>query len=419
MSNSAKQKTNLQASDISLREPVIAEGEWKIVGWDHNPPEPFEGFGGTVGLGQDVVRLGDGTWLVVFHAGYWHCSAATPMVVPPQTIEKWKQAGYPADHVAPQGGRILSMRSCDEGRTWSRPSTLLVTRWDVSPVGMNCLEDGTLLLFVNQQASWYGLDAAPAGHLQVNTRIGVIRSTDDGQTWSEINWLKAPRSFYQRAYAQAVRRPDGVLLYPTYTADCFAGVLHGAVHCSDDDGCSWHLLAELARDDGEDLDEPSLTVLPDGRIMLMTRLDAAVFYSDDGGQTWRFSHHAPFAPFKAHRTTVLSDGTVVCWMTSRNILRVSWSADGGVTWKTDDDGLAFPLADRYGYPGGCVLPDGSILVVYYDTCGHQCRTNVWALRFDISKDRSQAVRFPAPIDTKPSTTAPSAGDHELDVDAMN
>ena len=103
------------------------------------------------------------------------------------------------------------------------------------------------------------------------------------------------------------------------------------------------MLSRIERDDGQALDEPSLTLLPDGRLMMLSRLDAAVLYSADGGQSWQLSHQAPFAPLKAHRTSVLADGTVVCWMTSNGKLRVSWRTDCGNTWMTGDDGLRLAL----------------------------------------------------------------------------
>ena len=77
--------------------------------------------------------------------------------------------------------------------------------------------------------------------------------------------------------------------------------------------------------------------------MMLSRLDAAVLYSDDRGVSWSLSHHAPLAPLKTHRTAVLDDGTVVCWTTSQGKLRVSWSTDSGRTWRLDDEGNPFAL----------------------------------------------------------------------------
>ena len=389
-----------------------------VVGWDTNAPDPFPGFGGTVGLGQDCAVLANGDWLVVFHAGYWHMSMATPFIAPYDSVKAWEESGLRPDIEAPEGGRALAVRSTDQGQTWSRPRVISNGEWDRSPVGMTVLQSGRILVFINEQASWYGLNRAPEGHLPVNTRIGVIYSGDHGHTWTEPEWLEIPYAYYQRTYARFLELPDGGILAPCYCSDCFAGPLHGAIHRSDDGGETWRLISALERDDDEDLDEPSLTLLEDGRLMLMTRLDAAVFYSEDMGENWRYSHCAPFAPFKAHRTATLSDGTVVCWMTSCGTLRASWSRDGGRTWALDEEGKPWPLdLDAYGYPGGCVLEDESVFAVYYDAANRQQRTTVWGIRFRIDREADRLEILPAP------GAAHDAGETvvtrgELDVEAM-
>jgi len=372
-----------------------------------------------VGLGQDVAELGNGDWLLVFHAGYWHVSMATPFAVAPETLTSWRESGMPQID-APRGGRVMAVRSTDRGETWSRPSTVFDGRWSDAPVGLTALSSGHLLLFVNEQASWYGLAQAPPGHLPVNTRIGVMRSQDHGLSWSEPQWLDMPYPFYQRAHAQAQELPGGSVLYPTYASDGHGG-LHGAIHRSDDGGRSWKLTSRVERADGQQLDEPSLTLLPDGRLMMLSRLDAAVLYSEDEGLTWSQSHLAPLAPLKAHRTAVLADGTVVCWMTSHGKLRVSWSTDAGATWRVDGEGRPFALdPDFYGYPGGFVMDDESVFVVYYDAANRQQRTSVWGIRFRIGAAREGMVILPAPGATGPDAggTEEDAEDPDADADAM-
>jgi hypothetical protein len=390
-----------------------------VVGWNTNAPDPFPGFTGTVGLGQDFGVLANGDWLLVFHAGYWHVSMATPFIVPRDRLVAWeREGGMPANIEAPEGGRTLAVRSSDRGRTWSRPRTVTNGPWDRSPVGMTVLGSGRILLFINEQASWYGLNQAPEGHLPMNTRIGVMHSDDHGQTWNGPEWLENPYPYYQRTYARFLELPDGGILAPCYCAGTFDGPLHGAVHRSDDGGVRWRLVSTLERTDGQVIDEPSLTLLPDGRLMLMTRLDAAIFYSDDTGRTWSFSHHAPFAPLKAHRTATLPDGTVACWMTSHGTLRVSWSRDGGGTWVVGDDGKPLSLdPEAYGYPGGAVLADDSIYVVYYDAANKQQRTTVWAIRFRIDLKTDRLEMLPVAGEgrqRKESSRTPG----EIDVDQM-
>ena len=56
---------------------------------------PFPGFGGTVGLGQDLAVAHNGDRLLVFHAGYWHMSMATPFAVEPKLLEQYREGGLP------------------------------------------------------------------------------------------------------------------------------------------------------------------------------------------------------------------------------------------------------------------------------------------------------------------------------------
>ena len=106
----------------------------------------------------------------------------------------------------------------------------------------------------------------------------------------------------------------------------------------------------------------------------------ALFYSEDEGRTWEFSHCAPFAPLKPSRLVVLSDGTLVCWMTSSGKLCASFSCDGGEHWHVEPSTGKPHMLDPefYGYPGGTLLDDESIYITYYDAvrwtrlCLHPC-----------------------------------------------
>jgi len=367
----------------------------KIVGWDVNPPDPFPGYGGCIGLLQDCKPMPDGDWLLVFRAGYWHISMATPFVVPKETLDRWEKNGFPRNHSAPTGGRIMGVRSCDNGLNWSRPFTILDTPLDDHPISPIVLRDGTVLLFVGNQASWYGLKEPPSGHLPVNTRVGVMRSMDSGHTWTEPAWLDSPYRYYQRGFSDAIQLPDGGLLLPTYCADQWGEPLRGAIHRSDDSGKTWRCISTIERRDG-DIDEEAIALLPSGRIILITRLDGAVFYSHDLGVSWKYSHKTPFN-IKAPHLILLKDNTLVCLLTSNGHLSVSWSRDEGKTWKLDGDGKPFCLDHEcYGYPGGFVMEDESIFVVYYDGVNNQRRTGVWGLRFRVDEARKSVALLPAP-----------------------
>src|SRR4051794_36423393 len=97
-----------------------------IVGPGVNQPVAFPGYRGFVGW-ESPIRLTSGEWLVGFNAGYWHASPPTPLNYSPKTLAEYVAMGLPADIVAPTGGRAMIVRSNDQGRTWSKPDTLIDT----------------------------------------------------------------------------------------------------------------------------------------------------------------------------------------------------------------------------------------------------------------------------------------------------
>lgn len=91
-----------------------------IVGPGVNQPDPFPGYGGSVGW-ESPVRLQNGDWLVGFNAGYWHASVSTPMHYTAANLEAFRKMGMPTDIVAPTGGRAMITRSRDEGKPGASP----------------------------------------------------------------------------------------------------------------------------------------------------------------------------------------------------------------------------------------------------------------------------------------------------------
>src|SRR5438552_1706663 len=127
----------------------------------------------------DVCRLPNGELFCVFYSGYGHIS--TPSA-------KW-----------PKGGRIMAVRSSDNGQSWNKPLVVIDTDQDDRDPSVACLKDGTLLL------NWFALQ-------QGRVAILLARSTDQGKTWSEPIklTLDSPYSF---ACSSPVRElPDGSLI---------------------------------------------------------------------------------------------------------------------------------------------------------------------------------------------------------------
>src|SRR6516225_10930021 len=127
----------------------------------------------------DVCRLPNGDLYCVFYSGYGHVS--TPN-------DKW-----------PKGGRIMAVRSSDNGKTWGKPVVVMDTDQDDRDPSVACLKDGTLLL------NWFTLQKDQVAVL-------LARSTDAGKTWGEPVKLKLD-STYSFACSSLVRQlPDGSLI---------------------------------------------------------------------------------------------------------------------------------------------------------------------------------------------------------------
>src|SRR5262249_5662719 len=77
----------------------------------------------------DICRLPGGDLFCVFYSGYGHVS--TPNA-------EW-----------PRGGRIMAVKSSDNGQSWSRPAVIIDTEHDDRDPSITCLADGTLLV------SWF------------------------------------------------------------------------------------------------------------------------------------------------------------------------------------------------------------------------------------------------------------------------
>jgi hypothetical protein len=279
----------------------------------------------------DVCRLHNGDLFCVFYSGYRHVS-------PPN--DKW-----------PKGGRIMAVRSTDNGQTWTRPVVIIDTDQDDRDPSVACLKDGTLLL------NWFTLQ---------NDQVAILlaRSTDDGKTWSEPVrlMLDSPYSF---ACSSPVRQlPDGSLILGLYHEDEKKNLAFGATVKSYDGGKTWKELALIGEKSGVVLDaETDVVPLKDGKLLAALRsskVDMHYAVSDDSGKSWGpvrsfgFKGHCPY--FLRHSSGVI--------LLAHRVPETSlhWSSDESKTWngpvKIDTVGGA--------YPSLVELPDGLVYCVYYE-----------------------------------------------------
>ena len=111
--------------------------------------------------------------------GYWHASPPTPLRYLPKTIEAYHKMGLPADIVAPTGGLRDDHASTDEGKTWSKPVTLLDTPNDDRHPAWVALPDEALLcsLFIYPGVEFADFVKRPEDAY----RTVIIRSLDQGR----------------------------------------------------------------------------------------------------------------------------------------------------------------------------------------------------------------------------------------------
>ena len=339
-----------------------------LVGPGINQPDLFPGYGGFVGW-NSPVRLKNGDWLVGFSAGYWHASAPTPLRFSPKTIENYRRMGLPLDIVAPTGGRAMIMRSTDEGKTWSKPATLIDTPDDDRHPAWVELPDGTLLcsLFIYPGVEFADFVKRPEDAYHTV----IIRSYDHGQTWDK-KLIRPPSPFLaDESDGPMVLLKDGSVLLTISGVTKQGGPEEAAVFTSHDRGATWEIVSVIKTD--HDLDEANATQLPDGQLLLIARPEGDICWSRDQGRTWT----APVTfgmRIYAPSLYVLRDGTLVClhgsYAPGHGGLRLIFSTDGGHTWIAPAKDYGFLMDNCYGYGKAMELPDGSLFITDQGTGGH-------------------------------------------------
>ena len=360
-----------------------------VTGFNVNRPDPYPGMG-DFGWAGNIQRLPTGDLMLVHQWGYWHSSFAEPRMIESSLAKQYRKEGWPLDFKAPTGGRSMATLSSDNGKTWTKPRTLVDLPMDDSPNGLLRCQDGTLLCFMNVQASWYGYRKAPPELAHVlnglNTQQCVIRSVDNGKTWTEPYYFHSPGKFYDRSHAQAIQLPEGAILWPTYSNDF--GKLFGVIRRSDDSGKTWRIISTIHRRD-KHVDEPAIAHFSDGQLIVVCRPDGGTFRSDDEGYNWSPVGQVVVdkGKFKAPWMTVLSDDTVVCVATLGH-LRAWLSTDRGSSW-TEPISLD---PSCYGYPGGFKLEDESIITSYVERGAGKSR--IFAIRFKVNDARDGIELLP-------------------------
>src|SRR6185312_10993443 len=247
----------------------------------------------------DICCLPDGELFCVFYSGYGHIS---------HPDAQW-----------PRGGRIMAVRSSDQGRSWSNPVVIIDTPHDDRDPSVACVKDGTLTL------DWF--TPRPELHGQDALVVWFARSSDRGKTWSEPVELKLD-SPYSFACSSPVRQlPDGSLILGLYHEDNQRNVAFGATVKSYDGGKTWKDLALIGQNSGAYLDaETDVAPLANGKLLAALRSSKTDMYyaeSADLGKTWGpvksfgFKGHCPYLLRHSSGTLLLAHrlpATALHWL---------------------------------------------------------------------------------------------------------
>lgn len=223
-------------------------------------------------------------------------------------------------HVGPDGS-IFVTESSDGGQTWSTPQVAVDTIYDDRDPKLVQLDDGTVLLSFFE-TDWREKPATLRG-------THVVRSTDDGQSWSEPIKVQsamdcgcgAPSGAYytglNASHGAPVELANGDLLIPLYGNLPNTTRGNATVVRSTDGGLTWPAAGEstIAAGTTFDFQEPVLTVLDDGEIvaLLRTTTSPQIAYlsrSFDNGQTWTPAEPTDI-PASSHHLLTLKSGAIL------------------------------------------------------------------------------------------------------------
>lgn len=184
--------------------------------------------------------------------------------------------------------------SRDGGRTWSEPRSLFPTGTKMTVSNERALlrtNDGTLIAaFMNlDERRWTWNDElhdAPDAMLPTY----VMRSTDDGATWQQIQKMHDDWSGCVR---DMIQTNDGRVIFTAMKMLHDPGRHAVLTYSSSDDGVTWrasNLIDLGGQGHHGGVTEPTLVELRDGRVWMLIRTNWGEFwsgYSNNGGKHWQ------------------------------------------------------------------------------------------------------------------------------------
>lgn len=318
--------------------------------------------------------------------------------------------------------RTYVARSTDQGETWQLEGLIYpgtVDRLTSDACRLTALPDGEVVAFMARHDRTAYVDEGLTNHQTlgfVPTELLLLRSRDDGQTWTRPNVLTAPLegpSFELCCPITPLK--DGRWLLPTSTWRGWDGACPNGMKMvafiSHDQGQTWPDYSDVMVDPEQRVVywESKIVELPDGRLLATAwaydeqagrDLPDQYVLSADGGKTWSPPRSTGLIG-QTLTPCVLRDECVLCvyrrmdvsglWGQLAHLEGDRWVNDGSEPlWGAEASGLTGSTRNmaqnfnvlRFGAPCVTGLPDGTMFVAFW--CYEGCVSNIrwFQLRVD-------------------------------------
>ena len=254
-------------------------------------------------------------------------------------------------------GRLDWIHSEDGGRTWSKPTVIVDSKWDDRNPAAFVTKDGRIVVIYSENSAY-----KPNG--DYDKSVGTfdlfqVESSDEGKTWSTKKPIQFKEHANSSAYGQGIILSNGDILVPWYWKG-------GGFIRSTDGGKTWQPPQRVMAGS-----EAAFVEVAPNEILAIVRKDGCLMArSMDNGKTW--SKLEPLTAKSIHPATVikLKNGKLLAAFGSRIRpygIKVAISGDNGHTWP--EKNMAFISWDSgnidSGYPSAVQLEDGSVAIISY------------------------------------------------------